>query len=292
MMSMTGFGRSSFTIDTQTYRLELRSVNHRFLDIKIRLPWVNGELETYIVEQVRKHVSRGRVELTILVEPSIATDSTLKLNISLAHDAARLLHQLADILHADLTTAAHLVPPIDNLLVTNIEPKHSDMTWNIVEPSLLTALSGLLDMRRREGVALAQDIERQLNAIEQRSREINKLAAGEPERQRIRLQNRLEQVQQEGLPLDSRRLIEEIAIYADRSDINEELTRLSSHIEQLRQMLAQKGEVGRKMEFMLQELHRELNTMASKTMSAQIAQLVVDAKAAAERIREQVQNIE
>jgi uncharacterized protein (TIGR00255 family) len=292
MISMTGFGRGELQVGGRTFRVEARSVNNRFLDLKVRLPWIDGELESRTIALVRRAVTRGRVEISVLEERGARPDASLHLDEALARSVGAALQRLAGLLGADLATAARLLPPLKELVGTDSGPIATDDVWPALERGLQEALGALTAMRRREGEALAADVAGHLQRLREAVARIRTLAAGEPERARRRLQDRLSRLLGDSTPVDAARLAEEVALIADRADVSEELARLESHFEQLQGMLEAQGEVGRRFEFMLQELHRELNTIASKTDSAETAHLVVDAKASVERMREQAQNVE
>jgi uncharacterized protein (TIGR00255 family) len=290
MISMTGFGRGGFALGPRTFRVELRSVNNRFLDVKIRLPWIDGELEARALALVRRRVARGRIDVSVFEERSERTGGA-RLDGDAARDLAAALRELAAIAQCDLPTAAALLQQsrID-LLAVGDAARATDEVWPQLEAALGLALAGLAAMRQREGEALAADLASQLGELVRRIEQIRQLVAGEPERQRARLEARLAALHVEGV--DPARLAAEVAICADRSDVSEELARLGSHVDQLQSTFAAPGEVGRKLEFMLQEVHRELNTIASKTVTAEVSHHVVEAKAAVEKMREQAQNVE
>ncbi len=291
MMSMTGFGQSTFELGQHRYRIELRSVNNRFLDTKVRTPWVIGELEGRLLSLVKRTISRGHVDITITEDASHRGAGTLVLDQRVAQDLAQVLQQLSAALGADLSTAAQLVQPMRELVVSQAAQLGADQIWPQLEPGLKEALTHLRKMRLQEGEALAKDMGDNLSAVEQIWQRINGLAGEVPRLQRDRLLQRISRLQADGAA-NPERVEQEVAIFADRCDISEELSRLVSHVEQLRGMFSVEGVVGRKIEFMLQELNRELNTIASKSQSAEISHDIVEAKALAEKIREQAQNVE
>lgn len=296
MHSMTGFGSAVFIAGPRAYRLELRSYNNRFLDVKVHLPWASGALEGRALKVVRgSGIHRGRLEISVWEERGPNRDVHLHLDQKLAQELGEILGQLSEKLSCDLTTAASLVQPFKELVVEEATPMEPDEIWRAMEPGLTDALDHLLRMRGREGQELSSDIARNLDGVDRIRTKIHALAQQEP----VRLQDRLmERLKKLGLSsteteiVDPVRLAQEVAHFADRCDISEELARLESHSLQLRTMLQQQEPVGRKIEFMLQELNRELNTIASKTYSTDIAHHVVEAKALAEKMREQAQNVE
>lgn len=294
MNSMTGFGRSEFRVGRRTYRLELRSYNNRFLDAKVRLPWGLGELERRTLAALRARISRGRVEASVWEEDAGDDPGSAgpRLDEAVAAGMARTVRRLAEIVGCDLATAALLVPPVKELYGTQLGGADADEVWQALGPAVDTALDRLLEMRAAEGQAMARDLTQHVDSLDELRRSIAERTDGEPARQRERLEARLAELLGGDHDLDPARLAHEIALIADRCDVSEELTRLSSHLEQLRGILGRRGPTGRRIEFLLQELNRELTTIGSKTLSAGIAHLVVEGKAAVEKLREQAQNVE
>jgi uncharacterized protein (TIGR00255 family) len=290
MFSMTGYGKGVARVGGRSYALELRSYNNRFLDVKVRLPWPSKELDSMMDAAVRKRVHRGRVEVSVWEEGGTGGEGRLVLDENLARGLSGVLGRLAEILGSDLQTAAGLVAPLRELVVDDTAAQRdAARIWEQLEPGLQQGLDRLVQMREREGAAIRQDLEGHLAEVETIGGRIRELARDEPELHRTRLVARLQGMDAQ---VEPERLAQEIALFADRCDVSEELARLESHADQLRGTLGQDGPVGRKMEFLLQEFNRELNTIASKTQRAEIAHLVVEAKACLERMREQTQNVE
>jgi len=292
MNSMTGYGRGEFRLGERVYCVELRSYNNRFLDVKVRLPWVGRELEPRVEAAVRGQVLRGRVDVSVWEEAG-ASGSRLQLDRSLAQNLAALLGQLAELMGCDLATAARLVLPLRELVLADpTVGMDAEQTWSALQGGLDRALKQLGQMRRQEGQATLQDLKQNMAEVGRLQGQIARLAEGEPELHRQRLVARVQGWSSEGITIDPQRVAQEVAILADRCDVSEELARLGSHIEQMGQILEQQQGVGRKIEFLLQEFNRELNTVASKSQSAEAAHLVVEAKSCVERMREQSQNVE
>lgn len=289
MKSMTGFGRATFESGGRRVRVELRTVNSRFLDMKLRLPFNDAELEHEAAVLVKQALSRGRVDLSVLDEGGGTGQGTLQLEQRVADDLVRALDLLADRLGGNRTLAAQLMPVPRDLLVQRSE------TAEDVRPAFLAALEqalvALTAMRQREGMGLRRDLEQHLAHLEDLATSIAARTKDEPRLLRERLEQRLQQLSSVK-EIDPARLAQEAAIVAERCDVSEELARLRIHSEQLRQMLAADEPMGRQLEFMLQELLRELNTIASKTSDAEAGSLVVEAKGTLEKMREQAQNVE
>lgn len=291
MMSMTGFGRASFALDGWGFGVELRSVNNRFLDVKVSLPWPNADVEHELRARLRSRFSRGRIDLAVRVVESQNDAPQLALNAPLARALAKALAELAETLGGvDVATAATLVPAQRDLLSTGAPAaKDSAQILAALLPGFEEAIDGLAAMRRTEGAALAEDLRARIGELQQLAEQMARIAAVAPEVQTRRLQERLARLTAE---VSADRLAQEVALLADRCDVNEELTRLDSHLEQLRTVCAAEGPKGRKIEFLLQELNREVNTVGSKSAHGDMSALVVEAKCCLERMREQAQNVE
>lgn len=286
---MTAFGRGIFDLAGRRYRVELRSVNSRFLDLKLRHPWNDAELDHHLAQRIRTRVQRGRVDLNVTVEKGGGAESMLVLDVEVAEQVATALDALAAILGGDRTLAARLVTPPHDLLVA-ASPPAEDRRSNLLV-ALDAALDALITMREREGKGLYADLRDHLGEVERWMAAIGTRARDEPGQAQRRLGERLVQLGA-GEMVDPQRLAQEVALVADRCDVSEELARLEIHARQFEEMIEAKDPVGRKLEFMLQELNRELNTIASKTGDAEAGTLVVEAKATLEKMREQVQNVE
>ena len=292
MMSMTGFGRGRFTVGPAAFRVELRSVNHRFLDVHTRLPWVDSDLESRVSKRIRQWLARGRLDLSVAEEGG-QQGGALQLNKPLAENLAQVLNELSFALSCDLKTAAALVTPPRGLVSTSTVGDDTDEIWAALGPALDQALEGLLEMRAAEGAAHEQSFRLYLDEIADAAEAIRAQARDEPKRIQAMLEQRLERLALKETEVDPARVAQEVALLADRCDISEELDRLQSHRDQMLGVFAQQDEpVGRKIEFLLQEYHRELNTTGSKTHDVEVSHRVVEAKAAVEKMRELALNIE
>lgn len=288
--SMTGYGQGESVGKFYRFAVEVRSVNHRFSDVHIRLPREFSAWEQPIRKAVLQRVRRGRVDLSLTAEPLEGT-RRLKLNRPLAVAYHQALDQLARELglvpHIPIAVLAGM-PEIFSL--ESAAPEAGDL-WHELAPALEAALAQLITSRRLEGQALAADCLRRIHRMEDLLAAVAAAAPAVAEHYRQRLLERLrEWLPEEALDMD--RVTAEVVLLAERSAIDEEITRLGSHLQQLRQCLQDAGPVGRRMEFLLQEAHREVQTMGAKGQSTAIAQAVVDMKAELENLREQVQNIE
>lgn len=289
--SMTGFGQGSRRGEEWNINIQMRSVNHRFCEVSVRLPRQYAGLEERVRRFVQEHISRGRVEVIITIDPGEAKSKSLSVDRGLARAYADALQELAGFLNLPAAVDISLVAKFPDVLVLSEPEEDLEALWPEVSGVLAAALAALRQMRGNEGAALSQDIAHRTMKIGQIIKTIEErsgLVVGEArERLKTRLEDLLGSVE-----LDENRMLMEIAILADKSSITEELIRLQSHLEQLRQTLQQGKEVGRKLDFILQEINREVNTIGSKASDYTIAAAVVEAKSELEKIREQVQNLE
>ncbi len=291
---MTGFGRATREQGGVGLEVEARSVNHRHLDLRIRLPRVLADQETRLKQRVASRLSRGKVDVTVNLVLGTATtrleiDEAIAAQYVEAAGRLRAAHALGDGL--DVSSLLSL-PGVTNLVETEVDPEQLVAP---LETAIDEAVGALIAMRVTEGESLAAEFEGRLqtvsrlaDAFEARANEVVEVA-------KQRLRKRAEQIEREVGLMDEARLHQEIVIAADRLDITEELVRLRSHVDQFRETLAAAGPgepVGRRLDFLLQELGRETNTVGSKANDAPLAQDVVELKTELERIREQVQNVE
>lgn len=288
--SMTAFGRGEAAQDDRSWTVEIRSLNHRYCDIKVRLPRQFAELEEKVKREVAAAYSRGHIEVTLTPAGTIAAPR-LKVNLELAREYLKGLHLLRDELSlADRPGLAMLreLPDVFQFEENDQEP---ETQWPLLRQALSAALENTLAMRCREGEATAAELRERLAGIQER---VEKLDAEAPQlvaRRQERLRERLEALLA-GIEPDPARLAQEAAILADKSDISEELARLKSHLEQFTGFLAGQEPSGRRLDFLLQEFFREINTIASKINDSQVAHLSVELKNEVEKLREQVQNLE
>jgi len=291
MRSMTGYGRGESDHAGTKISVELNSVNRKQSDIVINLPRDLAMLEPRIRQTINEKISRGRMNVMIGLQESANGATALALDTALA----RSYHE------AMLTLQKELSAPGEITIGTILQapgvmrsPEHTvnaDDAWPVVERALTTALGDLIKMREREGKHLAKDLIRRLKTLRAGTKEIRKLYPEVVKKYRAVLRERLEKAGLD-LPLDDERLLKEVTIFADRSDISEELTRLESHLAQFAHHLRKNEPVGRTLEFITQEIFRELNTLGAKSNDAAISQHVVACKSELEKIREQIQNLE
>ncbi|WP_257461130.1 YicC/YloC family endoribonuclease [Archangium lipolyticum] len=291
LKSMTGFGAGRARVGDEEFSVELRSLNHKFCEVKARLPRELAALESVVVKQVKDRLARGSVEVFIKRQTATAAGTVPVVDVALAREYARAFREVAGALGDQIEVGwAHVA---NQPGVVRLEERGMDVesASKAVQEALAQALGALEQMRQVEGRAIQADLETRLGLIERWSREVAELSPRSVEEYRQRLAERVAELAR-GISVDEQRLAQEVAVFAERTDIAEEMTRLASHLEQFRQLIAGSEPSGRRMDFLVQEMHREVNTTGSKSQHAEISTRVVSMKAEVERIREQVQNVE
>ena len=285
--SMTGFSRQDAKLEWGALTWEIRSVNHRYLEPHFRLPETLRALEQPLRERVRKQLHRGKLEATLHLQTGQGSDTELGINLALAQQVANATLQINDL----LTNAA----PVSALELMKWPGviQSQDVDADAVATEVLNlfdaALTQLLANRGREGAELKRFIEQRLDAIAEQVIEVRQLMPTILEGQREKLRTRLEELTAE---LDQERLEQEIVLLAQKADVDEELDRLDTHVTEVRRTLNQKGAIGRRLDFLMQELNREANTLSSKSIVSETTQAAVELKVLIEQMREQIQNIE
>ena len=300
MRSMTAFGRARVAGEGYEVTVELRSVNNRYLDLNIRLPRAWAPQEERVKTALSKlGVSRGKVDVNISVTDTRTQSggTVLEPDLEVARryvEAARLLQEELNVDH-DLTTSRLLTLPGVMVPVKEDEEESDDAVWAKLSPALTEAVGAFLAAREREGARLGEDLLAKLGGIRELVATIAARSEENIASHRARFEERLRAALGEvgnGIAFDENRIVTECAIYADRVAIDEELVRLGSHFDTLESLFVSAEPVGRKIDFMLQETNREINTIGSKCSDADMARTVADVKSELEKIREQIQNIE
>ncbi|WP_054694678.1 YicC/YloC family endoribonuclease [Syntrophomonas palmitatica] len=291
MKSMTGFGRGQSDEKGYLITCEIKGVNHRYFDPFIRMPRRYGLLEERIKEAMKQYVTRGRLEVSINIEKTGESQRNIKVDKELAIAYYNYLKELAD--NLSLSAEIKVIDLFRLPEVSSLQEREEDLeeVWELIKSALDIAMENLLAMRIKEGQNLARDIAMRsqtvlgmVESLETRSPQVTK-EYGDKLRKRI----------SEWIPaeeMDEQRLLQEILIFADRSNVTEEIVRLKSHIEHLNELMQSEDAVGRKADFLVQEMFREINTIGSKANDLEMNRLVVETKAEIEKIREQLQNIE
>jgi uncharacterized protein (TIGR00255 family) len=289
--SMTAFGRGEAEGDGYRFTVEVRSVNHRFCDVQVKLPRRYSQFEEEIRKRAAASFSRGRIEVGVTADEALEKAEHLTVDVELARTYARLLRDLQkDLgLGADLRLEALLT--FRDIFIIGEDEESRGRSWRVLSGALDGAIAECVRMRTEEGANIAADFSKRLQRLEKLAGEIEARAPLVVQEARDRLAERIQALLGE-VPVDEGRLAQETALFADRSDITEEVVRLRSHVRQFRDQLDSVGPRGRQLEFLLQEMNREINTIGSKANDLAISRQVIEAKTELERMREQVQNIE
>lgn len=289
--SMTGYGRAQGVINGYDVTVEFKSVNHRYLEFSSRLPRCYNFLEDRLKKLVQSRIARGKVEGCLSIEYIEEQVADVTVNHSLAAGYIAALQQLVERygLRNDVTATA--VARYPDVLTVHKSEEDEDLVWGAVEQVAREALDAFVAMRETEGARMKADVESRadtiLKAVELIEKRSPQIVAAYMQKLEARLQELLEDTS-----IDEQRLLTEAAIFADKTAVAEETVRLRSHIDQLKSMIASEEAIGRKLDFLVQEINRETNTIGSKVQDVEIARVVVDVKAEIEKIREQIQNIE
>jgi uncharacterized protein (TIGR00255 family) len=291
MESMTGYGRSEVSTTQLHLTIETRSVNHRYLDVSVRSPRVYAPLEARVKQLVGQHVSRGHIDVIIAEKHTGAGRRTLSLDLELARQYYAALQQVQAALQLSGSIDVNLILGLRDVLSVEEVTADLEEIWGLLAPGLGEALQALQQMRRQEGEFLGRDMQERLRTLSTHVAAIRQRVPLVLTEYRHRLEQRLQELFGQ-FPLDAERISQEVILFAERSDVTEELTRLEAHLQACARLLVSSEAVGRKTEFLLQEMHREVNTLAAKSNDVDIAQRVVEMKSELERLREQIQNVE
>lgn len=292
IISMTGFGRGEASGEGIVATVEMRSVNNRFLEVSTKMPKEFASRENDVREILRKALSRGKVSVSINVTRSSEEDVAFTVDEELAARYKEALNQIrkgAKIKEA--VNLSHMLMFKDDLIRRGVEGDSEEQGWKVIQAAVRKAAQSLLDMRNKEGHELAKDMRKRIGSIDSMMGQIEKHTKDQVPEERKRLRERIARLF-ENDEIDEQRLEMEIVILADKLDVTEECVRYRSHSKYFIEVINDREPAGRRLNFLLQEMHREINTIGSKSNDSRIAHLVVKAKEELEKIREQVQNIE
>ncbi len=291
LKSMTGFGRGEHTTPRAHYRVEVQAVNHRFVEVRARLPRRLARLEHQIQREVQHRFGRGRFEVHLSERLLAEPPRTIRVDRAAAREFVAAVRALQEELGLPGALSVEALAGLRDLVGFEEPEEEAGAVWEEIRPALEQAFADLEKMREKEGAALSAELRHRLGLLERGVAAILARAPGTVAAYRARLQERVAALAA-GVPLDPGRLEQEVVLFADRADVTEEGARLGSHLAQFRDLLDAPGPQGRKLEFLLQEMHREVNTLGSKAADAAIAAEVVALKAELEKMREQLQNVE
>ncbi len=291
ILSMTGFGRGTAVRNGREITVELRSVNSRYFEYSSRIPRTCSFMDSRLKKQINERVSRGKVELSLTLQNVDAADTVVVVNTELARSYQRAMRDLSEQLGIKNDISAGLLTHFPDVLATRHADTDEEQLWTDVSSVTAQALDCFVAMRAAEGEKMKADIESRLNFLEECVGKVESLSAGRVEAYTGRLYEKLKVIL-EDRDIDDARVLTEAAIFGDKTAVDEETVRLRSHIAQYRDILRLNEPVGRKLDFLTQELNRETNTIGSKCQDLDITRIVVDMKAEIEKIREQIQNLE
>lgn len=289
--SMTGYGRVQQTVRGYRILLEIKAVNHRFFEFSARVPRLYGYLEEKLRTYVQRFLTRGKVEAVLTVEPENGAQTSVMLNTRLAASYINALRELQARFNLQDDLSVSTVARYADLFSVEKAPENEEDVWEAVREAADTALEGLVRMREAEGARLQADITARAERIRSLVEQVERRSPQTVAEYRARLSTHMRDVLADA-KLDENRILLEAAIYADKVSVAEETVRLKSHLAQFAAMLEGGEPVGRKLDFLMQEMNREANTIGSKASDVETARVVVEIKAELEKIREQIQNIE
>ena len=291
LKSMTGYGRCETVDGGKKILAEVRSVNHRYSDYSVKVPRYYGFLEDKVRKKVAESASRGKIDVYIAVESYGDSDAEISLKEEFAKEYIEALYQLRD--KFGLKDDISVCRVARNQEIFNVERKSEDEDeiWDLVEPVLDEAIKSFVAMREREGARIQQDLESRIGYMKMIAAKINERSPQTVEEYKERLYAKIKEILDDG-EVDENRVLTEVAVFADKIAVDEELVRLGSHFEEFYNIMNSPEPAGRKLDFLIQEINREVNTTGSKANDIEIAKLVVTLKGEIEKLREQVQNIE
>lgn len=291
--SMTGYGRAKSNLDDKNFVVETKSVNHRNMEIIVRLPGILNALEIEIKKKINERIFRGRVEVNIRTEADFSGghEETLHINLPLIRTYYSLLNQLRDELDFKEEVTLDMISRLKDAFYYPETELNMEELWMHLEKTLGEALDSLVEMRKKEGELLYRDFISRADTIKNFLSTVKSRAPHVIVEYKKRLEERVAELT-DSLDIDESRLSQEVAIMTEKSDITEEIVRFESHLSQFRKMLENDGAVGRKMDFLLQEMHREINTIGSKSSDVEISMNVIEIKSELAKMREQAQNVE
>ncbi|WP_226035023.1 YicC/YloC family endoribonuclease [Aquibacillus saliphilus] len=291
-MSMTGYGRNVVHLNNTAISVEIRSVNHRFIDISTKIPRSLLVMEERMKKIIQSFFNRGRIEIFITIEGEGLIKHTLSVNWDLMDQYIKSVHEVKNKYNLDGSIPIDMVTNIDELFTIKENEQEFDSMHETILSALESACSKVVEMRQKEGEELVRDLVDRIKIIQTIAKQLGERRDIVIIEYRDRITKRIEEYLNDDFIKDEFKLTQEIALLAEKGDITEEVTRLRSHINQFLKTINEAGAIGRKLDFIIQEMHRETNTIGSKSNDVKISEWVVTLKSEIEKIKEQVQNIE
>lgn len=291
-ISMTGFGRGEYKDDNYYFLVECRTINHKYSDINIRLPRKISFLEDKVRNLIKDYVKRGRADVFIKLELTGSEDVNLKFDEKLADQYYNILTQIKERYSMEDEISIMNIAKFPDVVRTEEKEDDEDLLWNMLEQAVKSSMEKLTEMRMAEGKKLAEDIKMRCGLLREYIDRIEEYSETVVVEYKEKLNTRIKEFLDNPEIIDENRIAMEVAIYADKSNITEEIVRFKSHIAQLKSTIDRDDSIGRKIDFLIQEMNRETNTIGSKSSDLEITNTVVEIKSELEKIREQIQNIE
>lgn len=291
MRSMTGFGRAKLEKNNRIYSIEIKSVNHKYSDISIKLPRSLNYLEDSIKKQISSKVARGKIDVFVTFENYSEQGKEIVINEELVKEYMEKFKLLAEKNNLSMNIPVTEITKLPDVLTLKETEEEEDTIQNELLECLEQAISNFVEMRTIEGNKIKEDLKTRIDKVECDVQKISEYSTRLVQEYVVKLEERIKEILKTDV-VDQSRLAMEVVLFADKCSVEEELTRLKSHIEQFRTLINSEGTIGKKIDFLLQEMNRETNTMGSKSGSLDITNLVVNIKTELEDIREQIQNIE
>ncbi len=291
LKSMTGYGRCERIIGSKKITAEIKSVNHRFSDYNIKVPRQYGFLEDRIRQRASRDIARGKVDIYVSIENSGEADKVVTVNKELASNYIDILKELADTFELKNDVSVSTIASFGDIFRSEAKRDDEEELWALVEEVLAEAIDAFVAMRTREGGRIELDLRSRVEYMRALANDIDKRSPKIIEEYKSKLYSKIKEVLEDSEP-DDTRVLTEVAIFADKVAVNEETVRLASHYDEFFAIMDSNEPAGRKLDFLIQEINREVNTIGSKASDLEVAKLVVTLKGEIEKLREQIQNIE
>ena len=288
---MTGYGRAHEIVDGRDILVEIRSVNHRYNEFSSRVPRAYGYLDEKLKTLLQESVSRGKVEVSVLINNLDGKDALIEVNKSIAHGYISALRKVNEELNLNDDLNLSILSRFSDIFNVTKTVEDEEEIWNSVKQVAVLAFKSFIDMREREGSKLKEDLINRLAKIKVSVKSIEDFMPTISENYRSRLYNKIAEILEERT-IEEQRILTEVAIFSEKIAVDEETVRLYSHLEQFNDLLNESNPIGRKLDFLVQEINREVNTIGSKAQGLDVTKIVIDLKSELEKIREQIQNIE
>lgn len=291
LKSMTGYGRGKYECDSREYTVEIKSVNNRYSDISIKMPRNISFLEDTVRKLISNSITRGKVEVFVSFTNNSDKGRNIELNYDLAKNYIEAMKKLAEETSINSNIEVIDVVRLPDVLNTTLDQEGENIITEELTKTVSEAITNFIKMREIEGEKIKEDLQERIESVSEKINQINSISTGLVSEYIVKLEKRVNELLKLNV-VDENRLAQEIVIYSDKCSVEEEITRMKSHISQFLNLLEQTNSNGKRIDFLIQEMNRETNTIGSKANNLQITNYVVDIKTELENIREQIQNIE